>query len=256
MSDAIIHGLTACTALILQIVIFKITTQRSTRFWILILTGLGIIAFSFLVIPFPKSGFIALVFLVTARFHKNLRHTILEAFFIPYTFSLMVRLMIFLINPIFFAEVLDYYFAGPFNLFLSFLLWFAQNVLLQVVYSRMKQIDKERPWYKSTSVALCGLAFIYFASELLSTNIHFTITFLIITALILSGQVNLLISIERTSVHKHKKLKRNILSFFKNQARTSILGTRKRLAKNSSSKTKLKISTISSVSNKTRKLRN
>ena len=101
LSDAIIHGLTACTALILQIVIFKITTQRSTRFWILILTGLGIIAFSFLGIPFPKSGFIALVFLVTARFHKNLRHTILEAFFILYIFSLMVRLVIFLINPIF-----------------------------------------------------------------------------------------------------------------------------------------------------------
>ncbi|CAD0147657.1 protein of unknown function [Streptococcus thermophilus] len=43
-------------------------------------------------IPFPKSGFIALVFLVTASSHKNLRHTILEAFFIPYTFSLMARL--------------------------------------------------------------------------------------------------------------------------------------------------------------------
>lgn len=83
----------------------------------------------------------------------------------------MVRLVIFLIIPIFFPVVLDYYFAGPFILFLSFLLWFAQNVLLQVVYSRMKQIDKERPWYKSTSVALCGLAFIYFASELVSTNL-------------------------------------------------------------------------------------
>lgn len=164
-----IHGLTACIAPILQFVIFKITTHRPTRFWILILTDLGIIAFSFLGIPFPKSGFIALVFLVSAKSHKNLRHTILEAFFIPYTFSLMVRLVIFLIIPIFFAEVLDYYFAGPFNLFLSFLLWFAQNVLLQVVYSRMKQIDKARPWYRSTSVALCRLAFIYFASELVST---------------------------------------------------------------------------------------
>lgn len=167
----------------------------------------------------------------------------------------MVRLVIFLIIPIFFPVVLDCYFAGPFILFLAFLLWFAQSALLQVDYSRMMQIDKARPWYRSTSVALCRLAFIYFASELVSTNIHFTITFLIITALILSGQVNLLISIERTSVHKHKKLKRNIFSFFKNQARTSILGTRKRLAKNSSSKTKLKISTISSVFNKMRKLR-
>ena len=69
-----------------------------------------------------------------------------------------------------------------------------------------------------------ALAIIYFASELLSTDIHFTIAFLIITALILSGQVNLY---RKDSVHKHKKLKRNILCFFKNQARTSILGTRK-----------------------------
>ena len=57
--------------------------------------------------------------------------------------------------------------------------------------SRMMQIDKARPWYKSTSVVLCSLASIYFASELLSTDIHFTIAFLIITALILSEQVNL-----------------------------------------------------------------
>ena len=55
----------------------------------------------------------------------------------------------------------------------------------------MMQIDKARPWYRSTSVALCSLAFIYFASELVSTDIHFTIAFLIITALILSKQVNL-----------------------------------------------------------------
>ena len=103
----------------------------------------------------------------------------------------MVRLVIFLIIPIFFPSVLDYYFAGPFILLLAFLLWFAQNALLQVDYSRMMQIDKERPWYKSTSVALCALAIIYFASELLSTSIHFTVAFLIITALILSGQVNL-----------------------------------------------------------------
>ena len=55
----------------------------------------------------------------------------------------------------------------------------------------MMQIDKARPWYRSTSVALCTLAIIYFASELLSTSIHFTVAFLIITALILSEQVNL-----------------------------------------------------------------
>ena len=154
MSDAIVHGLTACIAFILQIIIFKITTQRPTRYWILILTGVAILAFSFLGIPFPKSGFIALVFLVSAKSYKNLRHTILEAFFIPFTFALMVRLVIFLIIPLFFPAVLDYYFAGLFILFLAFLLWFAQNALLQVDYSRMKQIDKARPWYKSTSVAL------------------------------------------------------------------------------------------------------
>ena len=186
MSDAIVHGLTACIAFILQIIIFKITTQRPTRYWILFLTGLAILTLSFLGIPFPKSGFIALVFLVSAKSYKNLRHTILEAFFIPFTFALMVRLVIFLIIPIFFPAVMDYYFAGPFILFLAFLLWFAQNALLQVDYSRMKQIDKARPWYKSTSVALYSLATIYFLSELVSTNIQFTIACLIVTALILS----------------------------------------------------------------------
>ena len=77
----------ACIAFILQIIIFKITTQRLTRYWILILTGLGILALS-----------------------------------IPFTFALMVRLVILLIILIFFPEVLDYYFAGSFILFLSFLL--------------------------------------------------------------------------------------------------------------------------------------
>ena len=117
----------------------------------------------------------------------------METFFIPFTFALMVRLVIFLIIPIFFPSVLDYYYAGPFILFLAFLLWFAQSALLQVDYSRMMQIDKAIPWYKSTSVVLCSLASIYFASELLSTDIHFTIAFLIITALILSEQANLYI---------------------------------------------------------------
>lgn len=32
LSDAMIHGLTACIAFILQIVIFKVTTQRPTRY--------------------------------------------------------------------------------------------------------------------------------------------------------------------------------------------------------------------------------
>ena len=32
LSDAMIHGLTACIAPILQFVIFKITTQRPTRY--------------------------------------------------------------------------------------------------------------------------------------------------------------------------------------------------------------------------------
>ena len=175
MSDVIVHGLTACIAFILQIVIFKVTTQRPLRYWILILAGLAIFASSYFGISFPKSGFIGLVLLLANKSYKNLRHTILETFFIPFTFALMVRLVIFLIIPIFFPSVLDYYYAGPFILFLAFLLWFAQSALLQVDYSRMMQIDKARPWYKSTSVALCGLAFIYFASELLSTNIHFTI---------------------------------------------------------------------------------
>ena len=191
LSDVIVHGLTACIAFILQIVIFKVTTKRPLRYWILILAGLAIFASSYFGIYFPKSGFIALVLFLANKSYKNLRHTILETSFIPFTFALMVRLVIFLIIPIFFPSVLDYYFAGPFILLLAFLLWFAQNALLQVDYSRMMQIDKARPWYKSTSVALCALAIIYFASELLSTDIHFTIAFLIITALILSGQVNL-----------------------------------------------------------------
>lgn len=152
----------------------------------------------------------------------------------------------------FFPAVLDYYFAGPFILFLAFLLWFAQSALLQVDYSRMMQIDKARPWYRSTSVALCSLAFIYFASELVSTDIHFTIAFLIITALILSKQVKLyrkdLNAQTQAAQEEHSHL-------LQNQARTSIPGIRKRLAKSSSSKTKLKTSTISFVFNKMRKLR-
>lgn len=191
LSDVIIHGLTACIAFILQIIIFKVTTQRPLRYWVIILAGIAIFASSYLGILYPKSGFIALVLFLAAKSYKNLRHTILETFFIPFTFALMVRLVIFLIIPIFFPSVLDYYYAGPFILFLAFLLWFAQSALLQVDYSRMMQIDKARPWYRSTSVALCSLAFIYFASELVSTDIHFTIAFLIITALILSKQVNL-----------------------------------------------------------------
>ena len=164
LSDVIVHGLTACIAFILQIVIFKVTTKRPLRYWILILAGLAIFASSYFGISFPKSGFIALVLFLANKSYKNLRHTILETSFIPFTFALMVRLVIFLIIPIFFPSVLDYYYAGPFILFLAFLLWFAQSALLQVDYSRMMQIDKARPWYKSTSVALCGLAFIYFAS--------------------------------------------------------------------------------------------
>ena len=138
LGDAIINGLTACIAFILQIIIFKVTTQRPLRYWIIILAGIAIFASSYLGILYPKSGFIAFVLFLAAKSYKNLRHTILETFFIPFTFALMVRLVIFLIIPIFFPVVLDYYFAGPFNLFLSFLLCFAQNVLLQVDYSRMK----------------------------------------------------------------------------------------------------------------------
>ena len=102
MSDVIVHGLTACIAFILQIVIFKVTTQRPLRYWILILAGLAIFASSYFGISFPKSGFIGLVLLLANKSYKNLRHTILETFFIPFTFALMVRLVIFLIIPIFF----------------------------------------------------------------------------------------------------------------------------------------------------------
>ena len=186
-----IHGLTACIAFILQIVIFKVTRKRPLRYWVLILAGLAIFASSYFGFFYPWSGLIALVLFLANKSYKNLRHTILETSFIPFTFALMVRLVIFLIIPIFFPSVLDYYFAGPFILLLAFLLWFAQSALLKVDYSRMMQFDKARPWYKSTSVVLCSLPSIYFASELLSTDIHFTIAFLIITALILSEQVNL-----------------------------------------------------------------
>ena len=106
MSDVIVHGLTACIAFILQIVIFKVTTQRPLRYWILILAGLAIFASSYFGISFPKSGFIGLVLLLANKSYKNLRHTILETFFIPFTFALMVRLVIFLIIPIFFPSVL------------------------------------------------------------------------------------------------------------------------------------------------------
>ena len=95
MSDVIVHGLTACIAFILQIVIFKVTTQRPLRYWILILAGLAIFASSYFGISFPKSGFIGLVLLLANKSYKNLRHTILETFFIPFTFALMVRLVIF-----------------------------------------------------------------------------------------------------------------------------------------------------------------
>ena len=106
LSDVIVHGLTACIAFILQIVIFKMTTQRSLRYWILILAGIAIFATSYFGISFPKSGFIALVLLLATKSYKNLRHTILETFFIPFTFALMVRLVIFLIIPIFFPSVI------------------------------------------------------------------------------------------------------------------------------------------------------
>ena len=118
LSDVIVHGLTACIAFILQIVIFKVTTKRPLRYWILILAGLAIFTSSYFGISFPKSGFIGLVLLLANKSFKNLRHTILETFFIPFTFALMVRLVIFLIIPIFFPSVLDYYFAGPFILLL------------------------------------------------------------------------------------------------------------------------------------------
>ena len=97
LSDVIVHGLTACIAFILQIVIFKVTTKRPLRYWILILAGLAIFASSYFGIYFPKSGFIALVLFLANKSYKNLRHTILETSFIPFTFALMVRLVIFLI---------------------------------------------------------------------------------------------------------------------------------------------------------------
>ena len=96
LSDVIVHGLTACIAFILQIVIFKVTTKRPLRYWILILAGLAIFASSYFGIYFPKSGFIALVLFLANKSYKNLRHTILETSFIPFTFALMVRLVIFL----------------------------------------------------------------------------------------------------------------------------------------------------------------
>ena len=47
LSDAMIHGLTACIAFILQIVIFKVTRKRPLRYWVLILAGLAIFASSY-----------------------------------------------------------------------------------------------------------------------------------------------------------------------------------------------------------------
>ena len=146
LSDVIIHGLTACIAFILQIIIFKVTTQRPLRYWIIILAGIAIFASSYFGMFYPKSGFIALVLFLAAKSYKNLRHTILETFFIPFSFALMVRLVIFLIIPIFFPAVLDYYFAGPFSLVLAVLLGFGQSGLRQVVCSRRRQIEKARPW--------------------------------------------------------------------------------------------------------------
>lgn len=101
LNDVIIHGLTACIAFILQIIIFKVTTQRPLRYWIIILAGIAIFASSYFGILYPKSGFIAVVLFLAAKSYKNLRHTILETLFIPFTFALMVRLVIFLIIPIF-----------------------------------------------------------------------------------------------------------------------------------------------------------
>lgn len=177
----------------------------------------------------------------------------METSFIPFTFALMVRLVIFLIIPIFFPSVLDYYFAGPFILLLAFLLWFAQSALLKVDYSRMMQFDKARPWYKSTSVVLCSLPSIYFASELLSTDIHFTIAFLIITALILSEQVNLYRKNFNAQTQAAQEGAFSPSSKIKPEHQ--YLLPEKKVAKSSSSKMRLKISTISSVFNKTRKLR-
>lgn len=113
LNDVIIHGLTACIAFILQVVIFKVTRKRPLRYWVLILAGLAIFASSYFGFFYPWSGLIALVLFLANKSYKNLRHTILETSFIPFTFALMVRLVIFLIIPIFFPSVPDYYFAGP-----------------------------------------------------------------------------------------------------------------------------------------------
>ena len=75
LSDVIVHGLTACIAFILQIVIFKVTTKRPLRYWILILAALVIFASSYFGIYFPKSGFIALVLFLANKSYKNLSHT-------------------------------------------------------------------------------------------------------------------------------------------------------------------------------------
>ena len=75
LSDVIIHGLTACIAFILQIIIFKVTTQRPLRYWIIILAGIAIFASSYFGILYPKSGFIAVVLFLAAKSYKNLRHT-------------------------------------------------------------------------------------------------------------------------------------------------------------------------------------
>lgn len=101
LNDVIIHGLTACIAFILQVVIFKVTRKRPLRYWVLILAGLAIFASSYFGFFYPWSGLIALVLFLANKSYKNLRHTILETSFIPFTFALMVRLVIFLIIPIF-----------------------------------------------------------------------------------------------------------------------------------------------------------
>ena len=54
LNDVIIHGLTACIAFILQIVIFKVTSQRPLRYWVLILAGFRHYSFQFLANPIPK----------------------------------------------------------------------------------------------------------------------------------------------------------------------------------------------------------
>ena len=161
----------------------------------------------------------------------------------------MVRLVISLIIPIFFPFVLDYNFAGFLILFLAFLLWFAQNALLQVDYNRLKQIDSARPWYRSTSVALYSLAVIYFISELITNNIQLTLFFLIATVLILSKQVTLYRKELKAQTRAAQEVHIDLLQ-------KSIFGIKKRLAKNFLSRMKLKISMTSFASNKTTKLRN